>query len=217
MGKMLNSVFLFLLVVLVVLVLSGYLVREVMDLHQKNDDKDEQIADMEARLTQLRQTIDEMTRQIGELQTQLEAERAVRQTEQEKINALTSLLEAKQLELMAKDAELAIARQERYEVLAELEATKLNWQKTTVALIETWQDYEQAQNELAESQAIINVAIRELEKVGQERDALQRQLKLASLTARDEPTEYSSMLPAVLVANLLVMFPGLRSMLVRRH
>jgi hypothetical protein len=217
MGKMINSVFLFLLVGLVVVILSGYLVNEVMDQHQLIKDqtqliniKDARIAELDQKIVQLNLSMDEKNQQNDELQAELDIE-------QQKSEALNVLLEVKQLELIAKDAELATARQDLYQALEKLAVTKENWQKTTVALIETWQDYEQARKEANESQAILDMAIQQLVKTQQEKEILLYQAKLASLNVKIEAPEYSSMLPAVIVANLLVMFPMLRSMLNRKQ
>jgi len=206
MGKIINSVFLFLLVGLILLVLSGYLANEVLDLLKKNKAQVDVIEQKD-------QTIQELSLQNAGLLAELDSEQQTRQAEQARADTAEALYEAAQLELAAKDAELAAARQELFQAAAELAATKQNWQKTIVALIKTWQDYEQAKNELGDSEKMLDVAVQQLVRARQERDVLRYQVKVMTITTGEPKTEFNGILPVMYVANLLVLFPALRSVL----
>ena len=206
MGKIINSVFLVLLLVVGFLVLSGFLVNEVWDQSLKLKEQGEEIERLNRVIYEKDQKIGDQQAEIGSLQYTI-------QTYGAKVDELTGTVDALRQELTLKDAELKAAQQELFQAAAELAATKQNWQKTIAALIKTWQDYEQAKNELGDSQKMLEVAVQQLVQARQERDVLRYQVKVMTITTGEPKTEFNGILPVIYVANLLVLFPALRSVL----
>jgi len=214
--KVLNSLFLVLLLILGVFSLTGYLIKESVVLSQNIAEKDARIAELIAELDQIKANLNELTPRIGQLQSELDKSQFDRQALLTKVDELQNATLDLKKDLEGKDIQLADVQAKLDQALAEYQTVVQQLDSSNTSLQQTQQVLNQTQQDLTANQIALTSTNEILRQTQIERDDLLQQKKSTTLFQGGVFPENIGIITGAMVVTLVIMLTILRLKLQKR-